>query len=170
MRKNTSAFIGLFLILIGGALLFREFFYFDRYFIRSFGFFILGVMGFFYAFSREPRKGLYISTIFLLVGSYYILADAGFYYTERGLNTSVYTLTAGIAFYPLFLFGKRNWKHMVFGNLLIGIGVLFLLFHFQVIPYFAFQNIIQDYWPVTLIIVGLAYLIHGLFPGKKQVA
>lgn len=168
MRRQSGSFIGIFLILVGLALILRDYYYFDRYFFRSFGFFIIGVLGFLRSFSSTPRRGLYISSIFLFIGLYYILADAGFYYAERGLNTSAFTLIAGLSFYPLFLFGERNWRHLLYGNLIIAVGVVFLLFHLRYIPYYTFESIILDFWPVVLIVIGVAYLVQGLFSSKSR--
>ena len=164
MAGRKNGYLGIILIVVGLAILLREHYYIDEYFLRSYGLLLIGLLGLFRAFSSRPRGGIYLFSILTLVGLYYILGDAGVYDIERGLTTSVFTLIAGAALFPRYLFGGRNWKDLLYGTLILAVGAIFLLFHLRVIPYYTFETIIIDYWPVALIAIGLAYLVNGLWP------
>jgi len=55
-----------------------------------------------------------------------------------------------------------NRGNLIGGLIVTGIGVLFLLVNFDIIPSLA------DTWPVFVIIVGLALIISSLVKKKKD--
>jgi len=57
---------------------------------------------------------------------------------------------------------KKNGGQAVGGIILLGLGILFLLINFDMVPG------LEKSWPVIIIIVGLALIIKGLFSARKK--
>jgi len=55
---------------------------------------------------------------------------------------------------------KRSWDSLIFGLILLILGILFLLSNFGY--RIDVWDVIKKYWPVLLILLGLKYLIAGL--------
>lgn len=162
IAPRSQRIAGLLLIAIGLIILAHRYIQVDFYFLRSYGLLLAGVWFFVAGISRQPRSGIYFATLAFTVGLYYLLGDLGYFEVSQGLTISVLTILLGFAEYPKFWLQTRNWKDLLYGNLIIIIGLLFLSYHLGLIADRAFDTIINDYWPVALIIVGLAYLIHSL--------
>ncbi len=54
---------------------------------------------------------------------------------------------------------KRAWDSLIFGLILLTLGILFLLNNFGY--RISVWDIVAKYWPVLLILLGLKYLISG---------
>lgn len=54
----------------------------------------------------------------------------------------------------------KRWDSLIFGLILLIIGILFLLSNFGY--RINVWNVIEKYWPVLLILLGLKYLIAGI--------
>jgi hypothetical protein len=152
---------GILLIFIGFAILFREYYELDFYFFRSYGLFLLGLFGLLKGLSAFPRRGIYLPFLLMLVGLYYIGGDLGLYYIDRGLTVSVFIILSGVSFYPLYIFAAQKWNYLLYGNLILLTGLLFLAYYLDFISPHLFRTIVEDYWPVALIIIGFGYLIHA---------
>jgi hypothetical protein len=44
----------------------------------------------------------------------------------------------------------------------MAVGLLFLAYYLDYVPTYIFRTVVEDYWPVALIIIGIAYLINSL--------
>lgn len=168
MISRYPLFTGVFLILIGLAVLFRPYYDLDIYFFRSYGLFLIGLLGLFKGLSASPRRGIYLPFFITLVGIYYILGNFGFYDIERGLTVSVFIIFLGISFYPLYLSVNRKWNYLLYGNLVILTGLIFLAYYLDFVPPHIFRALVNDYWPVAIIIIGLAYLINAFKQNRKH--
>lgn len=168
MNSQRSVITGFILIGIGLAILLRPYYDLNVYLLRSYGLVILGLSGLWRAIHRSPRRGLYLFSLLTLIGLYYLFAEWEFYRIHRGLTLSAFTIAAGLAFYPLYLWGSRKWNYLLFGNLILLTGLLFLGYYLEMIPDGLFISVMEDYWPVGLIVIGIAYLIHALLPHHHQ--
>lgn len=54
----------------------------------------------------------------------------------------------------------KRWDSLIFGLILLIVGILFLLSNFGY--RINVWNVIEKYWPVLLILLGLKYLIAGI--------
>ena len=162
MISRRPVLAGILLILIGFAMLLKPHFTLDFYLFRSYGLFLLGILGLLKGLNASPRRSIYLPVFILALGAYYILGDAGFYYTDRGLTVSVIILLLGVSFYPLYFLVSRKWSYLLYGNLMMAVGLLFLAYYLDYIPPYIFRTVVEDYWPVALIIIGVAYLINSL--------
>lgn len=161
MISRYPLFTGVLLIVIGFAILFRSYYDLNFYFFRSYGLFLLGLLGLLKGLSASPRRGIYLPVLLILVGMYYIGGDFGFYYVDRGLTVSVFIISLGLSFYPLYIFVAHKWNYLLYGNLIILAGLFFLAYYLDFIPPHLFRAIVNDYWPVAIIVIGLAYLINS---------
>lgn len=161
MISRRPVLTGILLIIIGLAILLKPYYDLDFYFFRSYGLFILGILGLMKGLSASPRRNIYLPVFILALGAYYILGDAGFYFTDRGLTVSVIILLLGVSFYPLYFLVNRKWSYLLYGNLIMAAGLLFLAYYLEYIPTYIFRTVVEDYWPVALIIIGIAYLVNS---------
>jgi hypothetical protein len=161
MISRYPIFTGVLLIVVGFTILFRSYYDLDFHFFRSYGLFLIGFLGLLKGLSAFPRRTIYLPFLLILVGMYYIGGDFGFYYTDQGLTVSVFVIFLGVSFYPLYLFVNRKWNYLLYGNLIILAGLLFLAYYLDFIPPHVFRMIVNDYWPVAIIVIGLAYLINA---------
>lgn len=162
MISRRPVLAGSILIIIGFAILLKPYYILDIYFFRSYGLFILGILGLLKGLSASPRRNIYLPVFILTLGAYYLLGDAGFYYIDRGLTITVVILLLGVSFYPLYFLVNRKWSYLLYGNLIMAVGLLFLAYYLDYIPTYIFRTVVEDYWPVALIIIGIAYLINSL--------
>jgi drug/metabolite transporter (DMT)-like permease len=171
MKKNATGLIGIILIVFGVAMLLREYFHFEIGFetLRSYGFLLLGLLGLVYNFAQPQRKSPFLFTFLMLIGLYYTLAELGVYEITRGLSLSAWTLACGLAHYPTWLLQHpRRATTLIWGNLFVIIGLLFLGYELRMISTHIFLTIIDDYWPTLLILLGIGFLIDGYFSRKES--
>jgi len=168
MKSRSSGFIGVLLVGLGLFLLLREYFDLRVISLRGYGLFFIGLLGFFASVSKKPPRGIYIFSFLTLMGLYYAVGDWGVYQIDRGLTLSAVTLAIGLSFYPLFGFGKRNWNHLLTGNLITLVGLIFLAYYYDFIPTRLFVTLVDDYWPVLLILLGMGFLFNALVRQKHQ--
>lgn len=168
MSAKSSPFIGVALILIGLAILFERYYGFDIYFLRSYGFVAIGAVGLWRGVQTQPRRFIWISSFILGLGLYFLPVEWGLNYIERGLTIAVIPLIAGGAFLVSYLLCGRRWKQLVYGGLIAGIGLFFLGYYLNLIPGEIFITIVDDYWPLALVMLGIAYLFYGWASARQR--
>lgn len=168
MKSRTSGFIGVLFVGLGIFLLLREYFDLRFFTLRGYGLLFIGLLGFFASVNKKPPRGIYIFSFLTLMGLYYAAGDWGIYQIDRGLTLSVVTLAVGVSFYPLFWFGKHSWNHLLAGNLITLVGLIFLAYYNDFIPNRLFVTLVDDYWPVLLILLGMGFLFNALVQQKHQ--
>ncbi|RMF54931.1 MAG: hypothetical protein D6748_15835 [Calditrichaeota bacterium] len=156
------------LIILGVTILLHEYVELTWEFIRSYGFFILGLFGVIRGVSLTPRRGIFFSSLLMFSGLYFILAQWGLYELERGLTISSFILILSLACYMDYFLGRRRWEGALFGFVFLGIGVLFLLEYLQMLPPDLFATLVDKYWPLVLIIIGLGFLFHDILQRRHQ--
>jgi len=130
-------------------------------FVRSIGFLVIGLLLLVKGFEKTPRRNLYIGTWFSVIGAYFLLGELHFYLLSPALSLTMFTLTFGFAFYILFFFKNKDWGYLLYGNLLLLIGILFLLEYLRILPPFYFEEAVDLYWPLILIVVGFIVVFRG---------
>ncbi len=168
MKPRLPAITGIFLILLGSAILAHHYYGFNWHFLRSYGFFVIGFLGILRGLSLTPKRGIYLSAFILFIGFYYLLGEWGVIEIDRGLSIAAFTLFIGGAFIVQHLLGNRKWEQLLFGTIFLTIGVLFLLEHFRQLPPDLLPTLIDVYWPVLLIIIGVAFLLHAIYDKRHR--
>lgn len=170
MKNKTSAFIGIFLILIGVVLLLRDYIDLDinKYTVRSYGLLFLGIAGFLLNLQRKPRRGMFVFPFLGLIGLYYTLGELDILSTTRGMTLSAFTIAFGLAHYPAYIFGSiRSLNKLIVGNIVLLVGLIFLSYELEYISTRLFVTIIDDYWPVALILVGVGFIINSIIQRRS---
>ncbi len=171
MKKSATNLIGILLIVFGVAMLLREYYNFEisLEMVRSYGFLLFGLLGLVYNLSQPQRKSPFLFTFLMLIGLYYTLAELGVYEITRGLSLSAWTLACGLAHYPAWLLQHpRRATTLIWGNLFVIIGLLFLGYELRMISTHIFITLIDDYWPTLIILLGIGFLIDGYFSRKES--
>ncbi len=168
MKPRLPVITGIILILLGGAILVHRYYGFNWHFFRSYGFFGIGFLGILRGLSLTPRKGIYLSAFIMFVGFYYMLGEWGVIEIDRGLTIAAFTLFIGGAFIVQHLLGSRKWEQLLFGTVFLTIGILFLLEHFRKLPPDLLPTLVDVYWPVLLILIGVAFLIHAIYEKRRR--
>jgi hypothetical protein len=160
--KNTKI-AGILLIVIGLLIVIHNLgmHIFSWEFFRSIGFLLIGILLLLKGFESTPRGNLYIGTWFAIIGAYFLLGELHFYHLSAALSLTVFTLTFGLSFYILFLFKNRDWGYLLYGNLILLIGIFFLLEYLLLLPPFFFEDTVDQYWPLILIVLGLIIFFRG---------
>lgn len=160
--KNTKI-VGTLLIIIGLLIVIHnlDIHIFSWEFIRSIGFLLIGILLLLNGFESKPRRNLYIGSWFAFIGAYFLLGELHFYHLSAALSLTVFTLAFGLSFYILFLFKNRDWGYLLYGNLILLIGIFFLLEYLLLLPPFFFEDTIDQYWPLILILLGLIIFFRG---------
>jgi hypothetical protein len=162
MRNTKIA--GIILIAIGILIVVhnRGIHIFSWSFVRSIGFLVIGLLLLVKGFEKTPRRNLYVGSWFSIIGAYFLLGELHFYSLSPALSLTVFTLTFGFSFYILFFFKNKDWGYLLYGNLLLLIGILFLLEYLRFLPPFYFEDTVDLYWPVIFIVVGFIVILRGL--------
>jgi hypothetical protein len=170
-QNKNNIFVGIILITIGILILMDNigFSIFSWEFIRSIGFILVGFFLLLKNYYRTRRKNTYIGTFFLLMGIYYTFAELGVIYCSTGMTLSILTINLGLAFYGLFLLGKKDWSYIFYGNLIIILGLFFLLEYLRLLPPYLFICVVDNYWPVLIITIGIIIAINGFYKKKRLI-
>ncbi len=138
--------------------------------VRSYGFLFFGMLLVLRAISNPARQGLFLSVIIFCLGLYFLGVEWNLYELHRGLTISVFVLSFGVAFYAVFFFKQHKWDSLIYGNLLILTGTLFLLAYLNILPSETFITIIDDYWPLVFVILGVALILKSIHSSRKSQA
>lgn len=153
--SRFHVFLGVLLILFGLAILVKRTDVFNWAFIRSYGFLTVGLIGLFKSVSESPRRGIYLYSVLTGIGLYFVGGELEIYTIERGLTLSVLTLIFGLAFYSVFFLSHRSLESLLYGNILVLLGLIFFLVYLDIFPSNLFVRLIDTYWPVIIILFGI---------------
>jgi hypothetical protein len=73
----------------------------------------------------------------------------------------VYIIILGLGFYPLFFFQKKRLEWLLAGNVILLIGFVFLFWHLELIDHVYLINLVNNYWPLILVVFGFIFLISS---------
>ena len=164
--KKSSVFPGFFLILLGAILLIHKLVPDFLGWRQLYPLIILG-LGIMYLFRasmkpRNSRGGVFPGTILLLAGIFFILRNydlVPFYYVRDVWQ--VFVIIFGLGFLALYIANPKDWGVLIPAGIFIFIGVLSLLKMYFIIDW-ELWDILSDYWPTILILIGLAIIINSL--------
>ncbi|GAB4367549.1 MAG: hypothetical protein Kow0042_08280 [Calditrichia bacterium] len=123
---------------------------------------IFGVYLFSKGISHPQKKGIFGGSWFVLLGIYLLLDGFHIIEISRGLTISVLTMVTGISFLVAFIFRRNSWAYLLTGTLVLFIGLFFLLVHLYILPGYLLIEVVDRYWPILLILLGLFIIIDGL--------
>ena len=159
-----SLWPGLILILLGALLLMRKltpysFGFYEIYPIVIMG---IGVLLFVSVIGKRDKGAIFPGTILLLLGLFFFLRNYDLvpYRYVRDIWPMLLVIL-GIAFLAVFLTKPSDWGVLIPAATFLFFGIVLLLNRLDVF-YLDVWDIIADYWPIALIVVG-AGIILGSF-------
>ncbi len=168
MQSRKSPVLGIILVAAGSLILLRDVIDFDPYWVRSYGLFLAGIAGLFYGITQRPPRSIFLFSFLTQIGFFYILSDFNFFYVDRGLTISVFLLAMAGSFLAKYLLVKTQWQYLLSAGMFGSLGLLCLLFVFDFVSPYLFDSIVNDYWPVVLILAGLGFMVNSMRFGQKS--
>ena len=161
---RNSIFPGLALIIIGGLLLIHKFFpgLFDMsnfypLILMGLGVWLIGSIK-----GRKDKGAVFPGTIIFLLGFFYFLRSYDLIeYYSLGEVWPIMLIIVGLGFGALFITKPSDWGVLVPGGVLVFLGVVFLLREFYIIR-LDIADIITDFWPIILIVIGGGIVLGSL--------
>ncbi len=158
---------GLILILIGAVLLVNKLtpysFGWDE--IYPLILIAIGILILISVIGKRDRGAVFFGTIFFLIGLFYFIKNyelISHYYMRAEWQT--FLIILGLAFCSVFVVKPSDWGVLLPASIFLLLGIGFLLRKFHII-YWDIGDIISDYWPVILIIIGGGIIAGAL---KRQ--
>ena len=164
-NSKTSLLPGFFLIGLGLLLLIHklDLFYFGWPRTYPLIFILVGLTLFISATLKRNGSAVFWGTIFSLFGLFFFLRNFHFieYYYIHEI-WPIFFMILGIAFFILFIVKPQDWGVLIPGSIFLFLGVIFLARNFH---YWRALELIQRYWPLLLIVIGVGVILCSL---KKQ--
>ncbi|RKY83508.1 hypothetical protein DRQ09_09960 [candidate division KSB1 bacterium] len=163
-RRNRTIIPGLILIIIGILLLIHKFevIYFDWEIYFPLIIALIGLLLWVNAIIKREKKGVFIGTIFLIIGGFFYLRNSEiipYFYMEE--IWPIFIISIGVGFFAIFIFEPKRWGVLFTGALISLIGIYFLLERMFYIRRAILEEIFS-YWPVILIVIGAIILVNNL--------
>ena len=162
-----SIWPGLILIVIGALLLVNKLvpYSIGWYEIYPLILMALGVLIFISVIGKQDKGAVFFGTFLVLLGLFFFLRNFDIipYYYMREV-WPIFLIILGLSFVSVFITKPYDWGVLIPGGILLFLGIVFLLRKLHII-YLDIGDIIADYWPVILIIIGGGIILGAL---KKQ--
>ncbi len=168
MRTHKHSILpGLILIIIGALLLVNKL---VPYAIGWFEIYPLILMAiailiFISVIGKRDKGAVFFGTFLFLLGLFFSLRNYDIipYYYMREI-WPIILIILGLSFVSVFITKPADWGVLIPGGILLLLGIVFLLRKLDII-YLDIGDIIADYWPVILIIIGGGIIAGAL---KRQ--
>ncbi len=155
---------GLILIIIGALLLVNKLvpYSIGWYEIYPLVLMAIGVLIFVSVIDKRDKGAVFFGTFFFLLGLFFFLRNFDIipYYYMREVWPIILILL-GLSFLSLFIAKPGDWGVLIPGGILLFLGIAFLLRKLHII-YLDIGDILADYWPVILIIIGGGIILGAL--------
>lgn len=159
--RNKISWFGIALIIIGVAMLLDHL---DIYNIAFSSIFwplmmIIGIVTVAGGFSQNRRGKIYWGTVLFLYSLFFLLRSIDTIEIYGYIFLPASFLIFGIGFFMMFLNNLKDWPFLIPAFILTGIGSLFILTEYGYLSQWELWDIVRTYWPVILILFGLAMLL-----------
>lgn len=120
------------------------------------------------AVRRRHSGALFWGVVVFLVGGFFLLRNFEIiphFYAEE--YWPIFLIAMGFGFITKFVFNPKDWGVLIPGGLFLFFGIGFSMRTLS--GYFwRWEYIVEDYWPVILIVIGAAVLLSGLRKKPKE--
>lgn len=169
MRKGFPL-LPVLLIIVGAALLL------DRTGVLAFGWWtifwavvaLLGMYKMVEAFRTPSRGRMVWGTILFFVGLYCVLEDLAVLILPGGMLFPALLAIVGLGFLLALLRQPREWHLAVPAVALLGIGALMLCAELNYLPRWLVIDLIRQWWPAALVLLGAALLLNNRTETKSS--
>ena len=164
MMKNRPviSWFGIGLVIIGGALLLSRLNVLDIRFSSIFWAVVavFGLLTTTRGFTANYRWKIFWGTLCFLYGLFFFLRTTDVVELRGHIFLPVSFLVFGVAFFMMYLNDVQEWFFLVPAALLGGSGALFILADMDYLSYWDVYDTIHTYWPIILILLGLAFIFR----------
>lgn len=110
-------------------------------------------------YSRNRRGKIFGGTILFLYSLYFFLRSQDFIEFRGHLFLPATFFIIGVGFLMMYLQNFRDWYLLIPALIFAGVGAAFILAEFGYLYWWDVSMALADYWPVILIVIGLAILL-----------
>jgi len=128
----------------------------------------IGVMFFLRGLRHEKHKGILGGTFFLLLAITLLFMRIGVFPSDDQLGVALIILDLAAANFIYYLFQREYISNIISGFVFLVVGAIVFIDYYNVLPLWLTVDLIQTYWPVILIVIGLILLSKATLNNKKK--
>jgi len=161
-HKYKTSWFGIALMIVGGFMLLERFNVVDIDFATVFWplMMLIGIVSVGRGFSQERRGKIFWGTVLFLYSLFFLLKSIDSFEIYGYTFFPASFLIFGIAFLMMYLNNFKDWPFLIPAFLLSVVGALFILSEYGFLYRWEVWDIMRLYWPVILILLGLAMLLR----------
>ena len=171
-RTNIHRFpwIGVVLIVIGGALLINRLgiFHIGYSYILWSLIIIFGVVEVTRGFSGSHSGRIFLGTVMFLYGLYFLLRATDYVELRGHMLIPATFIIMGFAFIMMYLNNLKEWAFLIPAVILVGVGGAYILSDVGYLYPWEVRETVRLYWPVGLILIGVAIVFRRRAHTGKQ--
>ncbi len=133
----------------------------------SYGFLLIGIILLVNGLSRTNKKGLLGGVFFSSFGLSMVLMRERFFPRDDEFGFAAFFLALALANFVYMPFGKDKTNNLTWGIIFGVIGGFLLWTYFGYYPTWYIYDMIETYWPLILIVVGVSMIIKA-YTKKRQ--
>lgn len=123
---------------------------------------ILGLLIFKTVLKKRDKGGVFFGTLLFLLGVYFLVKNYDIIPYEYVREVfPIIMIILGLSFLTVFVFSPKDLGPIIPGGILLFIGTVVLLQRLDLF-YLDLGEIISEYWPITLILIGGAIIFGAL--------
>jgi hypothetical protein len=131
----------------------------------SYGLLLIGIMMLLNGSERPDRRGVLGGTFFVCFGLALTLMRNRILIRDDEFGAAVLFLSLALANLVYFMVNGYRWPNFTWAVIFAVIGSLVLISFYGYYPSWYIYDLLERYWPLILILIGLSILFRGL---KKQ--
>jgi hypothetical protein len=163
--KNINpkiSWFGIALILVGGVLLLDRFHVLHLAFSTVFWpiIMILTLVGVGRGFAQNRSGKIFWNTVWFLYALFFFLRNSDFVELRSHMLMPATFLILGIAFLMTYFNNVRDWFFLIPALLFGVLGTLLILADLEYVSYWEVTDAVRLYWPIGLILFGVAMLLR----------
>ena len=112
-------------------------------------------------FARGKKGRVFWGSLLFFFSCYQVLLHFAIIDRYDFLTLSALFLSFGFAFLSLFAHEPKEVGLLVPAFLLLGAGVVSILWWWELIEWYDILDALRMYWPITLILIGFSIMFHG---------
>jgi hypothetical protein len=170
IKRKRFPWIGVILIVAGGAMLVNRLGIFQigySYIVWSLVM-IFGVVEVGRGFSSSNSGRIFFGTVLFLYGLYFLLRATDYVELRGHMFIPATFIIVGFAFIMTYLNNVREWAFLIPATILMGLGAAYILSETGYLYPWEVREMVRMYWPVGLILIGLAILFRRRVHIHKQ--
>ncbi|MBI4809915.1 MAG: hypothetical protein HY800_00385 [Ignavibacteriales bacterium] len=161
MNNFKTSWFGIALIVIGAAMLLDQLDVLNIDFSTIFWplLMLIGIVTVGRGFTENRRAKIYWGTVLFLYSLFFLLKSIDYFEIYAHTFFPASFLIFGIAFFMMYLNNFKDWPLLIPAIVLSGIGSIFILTEYGFFYRWDVWDAVRTYWPVILILFGLAILL-----------